>query len=138
VSDFSRGLTPWKQTAAGVRSVFDVLTGVEDVTIVSCETEPIFAALDTTTDNGILLPGLQRVTIYVGCGNLDVPALVRCAKVRKEHSQPLGVVTIVFKGAAADDLIREVESLRGFVANVSHRVGVAPTLIWDGVDCRDW
>ena len=138
ISYFSLGPRPWKQTAAGVRGAFDVLANVEDLTIASCETEPIFAALDTTTGDGVLLPVLRRLTIYVGCGDLDVPALVRCAKARKEHSRPLGMVTIVLEEVATEHLIREVESLREFIVDVNHRVGMVPTLIWEGVECHDW
>ena len=67
------GRIPWKQSAAGVRGAFEVLTKVEDLTIVSCETEPIFTTLDVKIGNTALLPGLRRLTIYVGCGDLDIP-----------------------------------------------------------------
>jgi len=129
---------PWKQTVAGAHGAFAVLTKVEDLTIVSCETGPIFAALDTTADDGVLLPGLRRLTIFVGCGDLDVPALIRCAKARKKHSRPLGEVTIVFREVATTDSIWEVELLKEFVAEVSHYVGAAPVLVWRGADCDSW
>jgi len=134
-SSFGGGPKHWKQTASGVRSAFEVLTKVEELTIVGCETKPIFAMLETATDEGVLLPRLRRLSIYVGCGDLDIPALVRCSKARKEHLQPLGEVTIVFTEAAASALLAEVESLKDFAAEVNYRVGVAPTLAWDDVDC---
>jgi len=133
-SSFGGGPEPWKQTASGVRSAFEVLTKVEELTVVSCETEPIFSMLNTATDDGVLLPRLRRLTIYVGCGDLDVLALVRCSKARKEYFRPLGEVAIVFTEPAVSGLIAEVESLREVVAEVDHRVGVAPMLAWDGVD----
>ena len=134
-SHFGGTPEPWKQTAAGVRGAFGMLTKVEDLTIISCETGPIFATLDATVDDTLLLPRLRRLTIHVGCGNLDVAALVQCTKTRKERSRPLGEVTVVFTEAATTDLIREVELLREFVVEVDHHVGVAPTLIWSGVGC---
>ena len=81
-SYFGSKSRPWKQTTTGVRGAFEVLTKVEDLTIVSCETEPFFTTLGTTADGGILLPGLQGLTIYVGCGDSDVPALSQSAKSR--------------------------------------------------------
>ena len=137
---FDNDTKPLRQTCARVRGAFEVLTKVEDLTIIRCETRPFFAALNTAMDDNILLPRLQRLTIYIRYGDLDVPALVQCAKTRKEHSRPLGEVTVVFTDpeAATADLIREVESLREFVAEVNHHVGVAPMLILRGVDCDDW
>jgi hypothetical protein len=120
----------WKQTAARVHGVFGVLTKVEDLTIVSCETEPFFATLGATVDNGILLPGLRRLTIYAGHGDLDVPALIQCAKARKGYSRPLGEVTVVFEEEPGAGLIQEVESLGEFVEELTYRVGEAPKLIW--------
>jgi len=137
-SDFGGGPGPWKQTSAGVHGAFDALTKVEDLTVVGCETGPIVATLGAAMDGRILLPELRRLTIYVGRGDLDVPALVRCARTRKEHSRPLGEVTIVFKELVTTDLIREVELLREFVMEVDHHVGVAPTSIWGGVRFYDW
>jgi len=140
---FGTPLPPWKQTTASVQGIFGVLTKVEDLTVVGCNMKPFSAALGATVarasaNDGILLPTLQRLTIYVEFGDLDVPALIQCAKARKGHSRPLGEVTIVCKEAVTTDLIRKVESLREFVVEVNHRVGVAPMLIWRGVDCDDW
>ena len=71
----------WNQTTVGVRGAFEVLTKVEDLTIVGCETKLIFTTLqEATVDGGFLLPGLKRLTIYVGFEVLDVSALVQCAK----------------------------------------------------------
>jgi len=130
---------PWKQTAPGVRSAFEVLTKVEDLTIVSCETGPFFATLDTATDSGILLPGLRRLTIYVGCGDLDVSALVQCAKARKEHSRPLGEVAIIFGSEPQTEVVQVLESLREFVEKLDYRAGVAPVLKhWEGQGDGMW
>lgn len=85
---------PWKQTAAGVHGAFRVSTKVEDLTIVGCETEPFFSTLGATADEDNLLPVLQRLTVYIGCGDLAVSALIQCAKARKEHSRQLGKVTM--------------------------------------------
>ena len=119
---------PWKQTAAGVHGAFRVLTKVEDLTIVSCGTEPFFSTLGATVEDSVLLPGLRRLTIYVGCGELDVPALIQCAKARKGHSRPLREVTVVFEEEPKVDLIQEVESLRESVEELIHRIGEAPKL----------
>ena len=124
---------PWEQTGPEVRSAFEVLTKVEDLTLVSCKTGLFIATLGTAVESGVLLPGLRRLAIYVGCGDLDVAALVRCAKTRKEHSRPFREVNIVFKEVVTTDLIWGMESLRRSVGKVDHHVGVAPTLIWDGV-----
>ena len=128
---------PWKQTAAGVRGAFKVLTKVEDLTIVSCETKPFFATLGATAD-GVLLPRLQRLTVYVGRGNLNVSALTRCMKARKKHFQPLGEVAVVWKKDPGADVMQEVESLREFVGELIHRVSEAPNLVWRGGECGGW
>jgi hypothetical protein len=122
---------PWSQTASGVHGAFGVLTKVEDLTIVSCETEPFFATLGATVGDGILLPALRRLTIYVGYGDLDVTALIQCAKARKGYSRPLGEVTVVFEKEPGVDAIQEVESLREFVGELTYRVGEAPELKWE-------
>ena len=123
---------PWKQTAAGVHGAFGVLTKVEDLTIVNCETEPFFSALEPTADDGVLLPGLWKLTIYVGRGDLDASVLVRCAKTRKEHSRPLGKVIVVFEKEPEDDLVKGVELLRVFVGNLICCIGETPKMLWDG------
>jgi len=126
---------PWKQTATGVRSAFKALTKVEDLTIVSCETEPIFAALDVGVGNTILLPRLRRIAIYVGCGDLDVLALIQSAKARKEHSQPLGEVVIVFENEPVAGVVRELGPLRELVEELNYRVGVTPVMRqWESQD----
>ena len=129
---------PWKQTAARVRGAFGVLTKVEDLTIVSCETVPFFATLGATVDGATLLPGLRRLTIYVGCGDLDVSALIQCAKARLECSRPLGEVTIIFENEPGADVIREVESLREFVGELDYRVDVTPELQWGDKNGESW
>lgn len=129
---------PWEQTAGGVHSAFEVLTKVEDLTIVNCETEPFFATLGTTVDGRVLLPGLQRLTVYVGCGDLNVSALTRCVEARKEHSQPLEKVTVVLEEDPEADVIQEVESLREFVEGLIHRVGETPKLIGRDEECSRW
>ena len=121
---------PWEQTAAGVRSAFKVLTKVEDLNIVNCEKEPFFSILGATADDGVLLSGLQRLTIYVGCEDLDVSALTRCARARKEHSQPLGEVIIVFEKEPGVGLVEGLESLGVFVGKLLYRVGETPRLYW--------
>jgi len=133
---------PWEQSFAGIRGAFGFLTKVEDLTIVGCDTGLFSAALGMTAaanaDGGILLPALQKLTIYVVYGHLDILDLIRCARARKEHSRSFGEVTIVFREAATVDLILEVESLGEIVGEVKHRVDEAPMLIWKGVDCDDW
>jgi hypothetical protein len=116
----------WKQTTAHVHGAFRVLTKVEDLTIVDCETVPFFATLGATVDGATHLPGLREFTIYVGCGDLNALALAECARARLEHSRPLGKVTIVFENEPEADLIREVESLREFVGELNYRVGATP------------
>ena len=122
--------TPWKQAVPGVRGAFEVLTKVECLTIVSCETEPFFTTLGATVNGGVLLPRLQRLTIYVGCGDLDVPVLIRSAKSRKKHFRPLGEVTVVWEKDPGANIMQEVESLREFVGELIYRVGEAPELSW--------
>jgi hypothetical protein len=124
----SKHRRPWKQTAARVHGAFGVLTKVEDLTIVSCEMVPFFATLGATVDGAALLLGLRRLTIYVGCGDLDISALIQCAKARLECSRPLGEVTIVFENEPGADVIREVESLRKFVGELNYRVDITPGL----------
>ena len=130
---------PWIPTTAGVRGAFEVLTKVEDLTIVSCKTKPIFTTLQATVDDGrLLLPGLKRLTIYVGIGDLDVSALIQCAKARKGLLQSLGEVTIVWKKDPGVDVKQEVESLREFVGELTQRVGRTPKLNWRGNNCDSW
>ena len=128
---------PWKQAVARVRGAFAVLTKVEDLTIVSCETEPFFWALGATAVDDVLL-GLRRLKIYVGYGTLDVLALIQCARVRKEHSRPLGEVTIVFENEPGADVIREMKSLGEFVEELDYRVGVTPELDWGDQYGEQW
>ena len=136
-TEYRFGRIPWKQTAVGLRGAFEALKKVEDLTIVGCETGPIFAVLDVTMGAVVLLSGLRRLTIHVGWGDLDVSGLIRSAKTRKEYkySQPLGEVTIIFENHPGADVIREVESLRMSVEELNYRVGVTPELRWDGKDC---
>jgi hypothetical protein len=122
---------PWKQTAARVHGAFRVLTKVEDLTIVSCEIVPFFTTLGAIADGAVLLPGLRKLTIYVGCGDLDVSALIQCAKARLKCSQPFGEVTIIFENEPGADVIREVESLREFAGELNYRVDVTPELQLD-------
>ena len=129
---------PWKQTTAGVRGVFEVLTKVEDLTFVSCETEPFFAILGAAVDDGLLLPGLRRLTIYVGYVDLNASALMQCAKARKEHSPSLKEVTVVFEREPGAGVIQEVESIGEFVGELTHRIGETPKLTWLGEDCDLW
>ena len=130
---------PWRQTVAGVRGAFGVLTKVEELTIVDCEMTPISSVLGAAdADIGILLPALRRLTIYAGSGNLDVAALVQCARVRKEHLRPFSEVTIVWEEVAEIQPIPWVESLRESVVEVNHRVGVAPKLVWTGTESNSW
>jgi len=111
---------------------------VEDLTIASCETEPFFTMLGSTVDDGIILLGLRRPTIHVGCGDLDISALIRCARVRKEHSRPLLEVTVVWEEEPGADFVQEVESLREFVGEVIYHIGEAPTVSWTDEDYGVW
>ena len=138
VHRLSNNRTSWKQTAAGLRGSFGVLTDVEGLTIVCCKMEPFLQTLGETVDGGILLPALQRLTVYVGCGDMDVPALIQCTKERKEHFRPLGEVTVVWEKDPGTGVRDEVESLREFVGELVHRVGEAPKLFWRGDECDWW
>ena len=111
---------------------------MEDLTIVSCETEPFFATLGVAVDGGVLLPRLQRLTVYVGCGDLNVSSLIQCIKARKELFQPLGEVTVVWEKDPGVDVMREVESLKELVGELIYRVGEAPKLVWRGEECGSW
>jgi len=122
------GRIPWKQTATGVRGAFEVLTKVEDLTIVSCETEPILTTLDVKIDNAVFLPGLRRLTIYVGCGELDISALIQSTKARKEHSRPLEELAIIFENEPGADAVRELETLGEIVGGFDYRIGMAPVM----------
>jgi hypothetical protein len=120
----------WDQTNAGVCSAFKVLTRVEELTIVSCETKPFLVTLGTTADNRILLPGLRTLTIYVACGDLDIPTLIQCAKLRKEHSLLLGEVSVVWEKDPGANVMHEVEFLKDFVGGLIQRVGDTPNMSW--------
>ena len=128
IKSYHNNLRLWKQTAAGIRGAFGVLAKVEDLTIVNCETEPFFSTLGATADDGVLLPGLRKLTIYTGCGDLDVLVLIQCAKARKEHSRSIGEVLVVFENEPGADLVEGVESLRAFVGELIYRVGEAPEM----------
>ena len=123
---------PWEQTPAGVRGAFGVLTKVEDLTIVNCDTMPFFSTLGATVDGGVLLPRLRKLTIYVGRGDLDVSALIQCAEARKEHFQPIGEVVVVFEDEPEGDFVEGAQLLRAFVGGLIYRVGQAPRTTWDG------
>ena len=129
--ELGNGRKAWEQTTAQVRGAFGVLMKVEDLTIVNCKTEPFFAALGATTDDPIPLPGLRKLTVYVGYGDLDASTLVQCAEARFGHSRPLGEVTIVFDNEPEAGMIPVVESLRGFVGVLRYSVGATPELKWD-------
>ena len=77
---------------------------------------PFFAARGSTADGIIILPDLRRLTIYVGRGHLNIPALAQCAEARFENFRPLGEVTIVFENqpGAGVALRLEMESLKEF------------------------
>ena len=128
----TRGL--WGQTLSGVLSAFKVFSKVEGLTILRCKTEAFFTTLGSTTDGGILLPGLRRLTIYVGSGDLDVKALVQCAKTRKEHFRPIEEVDVVLGRELDASFVQETESLREFVGQLSCRVGKAPKLDYNMED----
>ena len=126
---------PWKQTTVGIVGAFGVLPKVEDLILVGCDTKLFSAVLRATsvanTDGGILLPALRRLTIHAGPEGLDVPALARCAKARKEHSSPLLEVNIVWEKTATTKSTKETELLRRFVVEVNYRVGVDPYLMFN-------
>ena len=132
---FHSDRTCWKQTAAGLRGAFEVLKDLESLTIVCCKMEPFLQTLGEIVDGGILLPGLQKITVYVGCGDLDASALIQCAKARKEHFRSLGEVAVVWERDPGAGVRREVELLRAFVGELIHRVGEAPKLFWRGDEC---
>ena len=117
---------PWGQTADRVHGVFEVLTKVEDLTIVHCEMEPFFATLGAAVNGGILLPRLQSLAISVRGGDLHDPSLVQCAKARKEYYQPLRKVAVVWGSDPGVNAIREVESIREFVGELVYGVGNLP------------
>ena len=121
----------WEQTSDGVLGAFTVLTKVEDLIIVRCKTETFFTTLGSTTDGGILLPKLRRLKVYVGSGDLDVRALVQCAKARKGYLHPLEEVVIVLEREMGVNFVQEMESLREFVGELSCRIGEAPKLSYD-------
>ena len=55
---------------------------MEGLTIVCCKMEPSFQTLGETVDGGILLPGLQKLGVYIGCGDIihrvgEAPKLFR-------------------------------------------------------------
>jgi len=127
-----------EQTAADVHGAFRVLTSLEDLTIVSCQTEPFFSALGVEAGDGVLLPGLRRLTAFVGYGDFDVSALIRSAKTRKEHFRPLVEMTIVFDEEPEAELVKGVELLREVVGELAYRVEEAPELYWLGEDCDPW
>jgi len=130
----SNNRTPSKQTAAGLRGAFEVLTGVEGLTIACCRMEPFLQALGETADGGILLPGLQKLAVYVWCGDMDVSALIQCTRTRKEHFRPLEEVTVVWEKDPGARVRDKVESLREFVGELVHHVGKAPKLFWSSYE----
>ena len=132
--DSTRRPSSWRQTTGGVLGAFKVLSKVEDLTIVRCEMEAFFTMLGSTTDDGILLPGLRRLTIYVGVGDLNVGALVQCAKARKEYFRPVDEVTVVLGWELDASFVQEMKSLREFVGQLSCRVGEAPNLNYNMED----
>ena len=111
---------------------------MEDLTIVSCETEPFFVTLGETAAGGILLPGLKRLAVYVECGDFNVSSLIRCAESRKERFQPFGEVIVVWGEEPEVDVVQEVESLREFAGELTYRIGEAPELVWTGKKCDGW
>ena len=94
--------------------------------------------LGTTVDGAAPLPGLQKLTIYVGCGDLDISALIQCARARLECSQPLKEVTIIFEDEPGTDIIQEVQSLGEFVGELNYRVDATPELNWEGESDGSW
>ena len=95
VNGFTNKRTSWKESAAGLRGASEVLTDVEGLTIVCCKMEPFLQTLGETVDGRTLLPGLQKLMVYVGYGDMDVSVLIQCTRTRKEHSRPLGEVIVV-------------------------------------------
>ena len=129
---------PWAPTATDVHSALAALTRVEDLIIVNGRTGPFFSTLGSTTENSLLLPELRRLTIYVGYWGMDVSALLQCVRARKEYSQPLGKVIIVFPKEPGDDVVKGVESVREFTRELIWRVGEDPKLYWAGEGCKRW
>ena len=138
VSYFRSDRTSWEHTAAGLREAFEVLPNVEDLSIVGCKMEPFFQALGATVDGGIFLPGLRKLVIYVGCGEMDASALIRCIKARKERFRPVGEVVVVWEKDPGVDAKREMESLREFVGELVYCVDKAPKLFWRGEENGWW
>ena len=132
------GRIPWGQTSASLRGAFETLTEVEDLTIVSCETGPVFSALCVTMGGTLLLPRLRRVTIYEGCGGLNFGPLTQSAIARKQLSRPLEELTIIFDYEPEFWVIEAVERLRVLVGKLSYRVDVTPVLRWEGKECDLW
>jgi len=122
---------PWKHAITGICDTFKVLSELEDLTIVSCVAKPFFTSLGTTVDSRILLPGLRRLSVYVGFRDLDIPSLIRSAKARKEHSRLLEEVTVVWEEDPGAGVLQVVEPLREFVGELTLRVGEAPELPWN-------
>jgi len=54
---------------------------------------------------------LQKLTDHVGCRDMDISALIQCAKARKEHFRPLGEVTVVLEKGPGAGIRDEMESL---------------------------
>jgi len=127
-----------EQTVVDIRNTFRVLAKVEDLTLVSCKTAAFFSTLGVAADDEVLLPGLRRLTIFVGCEYLDVSAFIQCLKARKEQSRSLCEVTVVFEKEPEADLVEAMESLGEFVEELVYRVGEAPKLFWLDEDCDDW
>jgi len=135
---FSTSNTPWKLTAAGVHGAFEVLTAVEDLTLVSCETKPVLTTLLVKANGEISLHGLKRLTIYVGFGDLDVSALIQCIKARKGHFRQVEKLTVIWKKTPGTAVMQELGSLTEFVGELSQRVGKAPKLTWRGDSDSVW
>jgi len=107
-----------------------VLLKVENLTLVTCQTEPFLTTLGMPVDDGVLLPRLRKPTVPVGSGDLDVPALIQCVKARKEHSRPLGGVTVVLEKEQGTGLTEGLESLREFVGELDYCAGEIPKSFW--------
>ena len=45
-----------------------------------------------------MVPGLRRLTICVGGGDLRLSVLVKCGMAREQHTWPFGEATVVWKG----------------------------------------